>query len=333
MFQKIFLCLLFVTMWLSAPVQSAAQTVITANENSQSFSIVDITKVGPEAVKTFDAGFMPHNVQAVPARRLILATGMEMTMDGHEADGLLAIYAFAAGNMTLVTKIRVGKHPAHVVANAEGSIAYVTLSGEDAVAVIDIGTGKIVKKIKTGKFPHGLRLSPDGKQLYTANMKSDSVTVIDVETGEPLADIPVGRTPVQVGFSPDGSMAFVSLNHEDSVALLDTAHRKVLGKVKTGFGPVQVFANETHVFVANQGNKKNPGKTVSAVDWHLREKTGDVTVGNGVHGVVLTPDGKNIAVTNMYDGTMSVIDVRTLAVIGQWIVGAAPNGITVIEQE
>ena len=82
-----------------------------------------------------------------------------------------------------------------------------------------------------------------------------------------VASIPVGRGPAQVGFTGDGRLAFVSLSQENQVAVIDPRTRKVLRKVPVGNGPIQLFAtpDNQRLLVANQGNRKTPGRTVSVI--------------------------------------------------------------------
>ena len=57
---------------------------------------------------------------------------------------------------------------------------------------------------------------------------------------------------------------------------------------------------------------------------------GTINVGNGPHGVAVTPDGSRVYVTNRDDNTVSVIDAASGAVIGSPIaVGNAPQGLAV----
>jgi YVTN family beta-propeller protein len=51
-------------------------------------------------------------------------------------------------------------------------------------------------------------------------------------------------------------------------------------------------------------------------------------VGKGAHGVVITPDGRYAWITNIYAGTVSVIDVGRQAVVATVPVGKGPNGIS-----
>ena len=64
-----------------------------------------------------------------------------------------------------------GVIPSGMAATADGKTLYVCASGLNAVAVIEIETGKVKNWIPTGWFPTACRLSPDQKTLYVATQK------------------------------------------------------------------------------------------------------------------------------------------------------------------
>ncbi|NHB84958.1 hypothetical protein G7085_10985 [Tessaracoccus sp. HDW20] len=53
-----------------------------------------------------------------------------------------------------------------------------------------------------------------------------------------------------------------------------------------------------------------------------------VQAGSGPHGVVIEPTGQRAWVTNLYDDTVSVIDLTVKATMATVTVGDKPNGIS-----
>mgnify|MGYP006194442311 CR=1 FL=1 len=231
---------------------------------------------------------------------------------------------------TVVGKVPVGNHPAHVVVSPDGRWVYVTNGGDNTLSVVDTTSLKVVDTIPTGAYPHGIRLSPDGKQAYVANLKGGTVSVIDTESRKEISQIPVGKGPAQVGFTSDSRLAFVSLSQEASVAVIDPVSRKLIRKVRVGNVPIQLYATPDNrfLFVANQGSRKSPGNTVSVIDLSTFS-TQRIRTGNGAHGVVVGHDGRHAYVTNLYANTVSVIDVRSRKSVATVAVGVGPNGISV----
>lgn len=184
--------------------------------------------------------------------------------------------------------------------------------------------------IPVGEYPHGLRPSPDGRWVCVANVKSKTLRVIDTQSNIKIADIKVGERPVQVGFSPDGKYVYFSLNGENALGKVEVATCSMVGKVSVGVGPVQIFVtpDNKYVLVANQGTKENPSTTVSIVDTATFKVVSTIKTGEGAHGVVIDSSGCYAYITNIYENTVSVIDIEQKTVISTIPSDAAPNRIS-----
>ncbi len=302
---------LVMAIWFPVPSQSAEPAegfVYTANERGNSISAID---VGTGQVKTIVTRIAPHNLQVSRDGRLLLAVGavadmtanhsqMKMTDDEKMARGRLLIIDAETLAIESAADMEIGRHPAHVIIDAEGKLAYVTNSEDDNVLVIDVAKKKVAGKIKTGKFPHGLRMSPNGREIYVANVNDNSVSVIDVAQSKEVTRIPVGKAPVQVGFTPDGGRVYISLRDENKVAVIDTAQRKKIAAIAVGRNPIQVFITPDgrYVYVANQGTETNPDNTVSVIETANNSVVAIIETGKGAHGVVVSDDGKRVFVSN-----------------------------------
>lgn len=317
-------------------VMREAGFVYTANERDNSISVIDVST---GQVKHIATGITPHNIQISRDGQLLLAVGPSadmavnppaMAMDDDMERGRLLIFDAKTLTAEPLADIEIGRHPAHVVIDAQSQRAYVSNSEDDNILVIDVAQRKVVGEIKTGKFPHGLRMRPGGREIYVANVNDDSVSVIDIAQSKVVTRIAVGKAPVQVGFTPDGRRAYVSLRDENSVAVIDTAQRNKIANVAVGRNPIQVFATPDgrYVYVANQGTETNPDNTVSVIDTSNNSVIATIKTGKGAHGVVVSDDGKRAFITNIVDETVSVIDTATQKVLNNIKVGKEPNGIT-----
>lgn len=323
---------------LRAAPTAMAGVVYTADERGRSISVINL---GERTVKTVPVAISPHNVQTTTDGTRLLAVG-EPTSETHghaasaaahgksESKGLLLVFDAGKLESGPAASITVGAHPAHVVVDRAGVRAFVTNSGDNSVAVIDLKRKNIVRTVRVGRYPHGLRISPDGHDVYVANVEDGSVSVIDTTTLAEVARIPVGRAPVQVGFTPDGAQVYVSLRDENSVAVIDTTKRVKTATIAVGRGPVQVHATPDgrFVFVANQGTEAEPADTVSVVEVASGRVVDTIRTGKGAHGVAVSDDGALVFVTNIVDGTVAVIDAASRSMIETFHVGRGPNGVT-----
>lgn len=191
-------------------------TVVTADEQGHDISIVDMRTL---QVRSVPLPIAPHNVQTSADRRYLYVTGMdaknEMDMSHMDSSnmsdpdmaammkpqGFLMALDLRHPNAAPLFNIPLGAHPAHVVVDRQNRFAYVTVSGDDAVKVVDLQRKSVVALIHAGKMPHGLRMSPDERTIYVADMNGGTVAVIDVAQRRVVASVPVGETPVQVAVS------------------------------------------------------------------------------------------------------------------------------------
>lgn len=318
---------------------AANPKVYVANEGADTVSVIDGTTF--KVTRHIAVGSGAHNVQVAPDGKLAWVTNNGAPQPGGSGKphaganhGAMAhageVWAINTGTDEVVARVVVGNHPAHAVVSADSRWIYVTNGGDNTVSVVDAAALKVVATIPTGQYPHGIRLTPDGKQAYVANLKGTTVSVLDTESRKAVGEIPVGKGPAQVGFTPDGRLAFVSLSQETSVAVIDPSSRKVIRKVQVGEVPIQLYASPDGrwLFVANQGSRQRPGNDVSVIDLSTFA-TQRIPAGSGAHGVVVGADGRHVYVTNLYDNTVSVIDVQTRQPMATIQVGAGPNGISV----
>ena len=79
---------------------------------------------------------------------------------------------------------------------AAGTLAYVTIGGENAVKVYTLDAApKLVTTIPVGALPHGIWGSDDGSRMYIGLENGDAVDVIDTESNKVIARVPVGQAP------------------------------------------------------------------------------------------------------------------------------------------
>lgn len=317
--------------------QNAVGSVYTADEIGNSISMINLATGQVTIVATT---ISPHNVQVTADGVRLLAVGDTLGASGEQAHGKIPHGMKAAGTLLLfstasldagpMASLVVGDHPAHVVIEKDGARAFVTLSGENALAIIDLKRNAIVRKIATGRYPHGLRISPNGGAAYVANVDDESVSVIDTVSLTETAKIPVGKSPVQVGFTPDGMRAYVSLRDENKVAVIDTKSRSVIARIDVGRNPIQVHATADgrFVYVANQGTTADPDDTVSVIETATHKVVATIRTGAGAHGVAISNDGRFVFISNIVAGTVSVMDTESRAVVATFKVGGGPNGIT-----
>jgi YVTN family beta-propeller protein len=162
----------------------------------------------------------------------------------------------------------------------------------------DPKTFKETRRVSVGKGGHHAALSPDDKYLYVANQYSTFLSVIDVATFTKIKDIELGGMVVY----PTPTMYW------DGVPV----NTPYIFVTVTGPPPIDNTTKGT-------GTALN---AVAVIDVQSNTLVTEIPIGTSIHGVNLTPDGKEVWVAQpggessksgvAGTGDVTVIDVATL---------------------
>jgi YVTN family beta-propeller protein len=163
---------------------------------------------------------------------------------------------------------------------------FIALSGEDAVAVLDVFSGAHLGRIQLqpGDRPERLALTPDGRLLLAVNAGSDSVSFLDPLSLVELSRVAVGDEPLSLLLDRGGRRAFVFNRHSDSISVLDLPRRQLLVTLNTDSGPYRgaLSRDGSRLFVVFRGS---PYLTVfDAATLAVRER---VLVGIGIGAILV----------------------------------------------
>jgi YVTN family beta-propeller protein len=168
------------------------------------------------------------------------------------SDSILVIQISELGMPGATSRIALKGHavPVGIAFSADGKTAYVALSRNNTLAVIDAATHQVRKEVELGVAPFGVAVSKQPARIFVSNRggrrattgdtvgpSSGTQVVTDPVTGaattgtlsvidpESLAvrEIAVGLAPSQLALSPDEKLLAVANGHSDSLSLIDTA--------------------------------------------------------------------------------------------------------------
>jgi YVTN family beta-propeller protein len=183
---------------------------------ANSISVLDVRAM--KKLYDIDLGrfHRPHGIALLPSSNDLLATT-------ERPFGMIRV-DLAARKVVRDYDVK-GKSPHMVFPAPGGEWAFVSDSDSDAVAAIELRTGK-VNLISAGEHPQGGVFSPAGDKLYVTATNSNQVAIIDVKAQSVLGAIPTGKGPARVAVTPDGKTLVYNLQYEPGVGFADVASRK-----------------------------------------------------------------------------------------------------------
>jgi YVTN family beta-propeller protein len=191
-------------------------------------------------------------------------------------DALIVATLGANGSTQKTERLRFPEHPvpAGAAFSPDGKLAYVSLSANDTVAVVDASEREILREIPVGIAPMAIAVSKQTGQIFVANRggrrpqagdasehvaysahsevvtdaatgstASGSLTLIDPRAPETPHHFGTGLAPAVVTISPDGSMVAIANAHSDSVTVFDSA-RMTSVEVKIPSYPDGTFGSQ-----------------------------------------------------------------------------------------
>lgn len=342
------------------PRRQPAEKVYVAVEGDNAIAVIDPAR--QKVIKKIDLSiehdngilpYAPHNVQISPDGQSVWITANAGSHQDHtsllspeqalahgdepesgENDEIIVIDPLTD---KISARFPLGKelHLAHVVLTPDSRYAYVT--AQEANKIYKINTRALtVEKIisaPAGSEPHGLRIAPDGRTAYVAMLGSKSLGILDLQTDQ-INSLPLGGQAVQTGVTPNGQKVVISLYDKKQLAVYEPATKRLsfINLPADARGPIQMYStiDSRFVYLADQGYYFNQptGRSVFKIDLTTNQVAKTIETGQAPHGVVVSPDGRFVYVTNLLDGDVAAIDTVTDEIIWKVAVGKEPNGIS-----
>jgi len=152
----------------------------------------------------------------------------------------ITVFDKVTGRVTGV--IPTGANPGAMAINpVVQSRAYLAVTGEDAVDVIDLFLGETIDRIRLfgGDRPLEMALTPDGKTLLVVNSGSNTVSLFDVVSLNELARLRVGNDPRSIVLDATGRRGYVFNTGGNTISVIDVPNRLVAATIATESGPLR----------------------------------------------------------------------------------------------
>jgi YVTN family beta-propeller protein len=186
---------------------------------------------------------------------------------------------------------RGNSHACGIELSRDGKTAYVCLSRNNSLGVVELESGKLVKEIDVGVAPFDVVLSEKGERAYVSNWggrraktgertakssgtdtlvdergiaSSGTVSIVDLQESQEVTQVQTGLHPSDLELSDDGRNLYVANANSDTVTVIDTIAMRAVNTIGVrpdetlpfGSAPNALALSEDgkRLYVANGGN-------------------------------------------------------------------------------
>jgi YVTN family beta-propeller protein len=266
--------------------------IIQSNSAGDRVSLIDPTTDTVVAeIKGIEVG---HGVQAAPDGSRIYVTN----------ESLMTLDVVDAPTLKIVKRIPLTGPPNNLAIRKDGLRAYAAITGNNGgIDIIDTQKLEKIKFIRVLGGVHNPIMTPDSKYVVAGSIPGALATVIDTQLERPIWTIHFndgeGVRVFCFDWNPDGSTKrmFVQLSNVHGFAIVDWNKRAEVGRI--------VLPNIPEA-----------------------ERNKDGIQGAPAHGILVTPDGKQLWTTSKWNSRVYAYSMPDLKYLGEVKVGLVPDWIT-----
>ncbi len=252
-------------------------------------------------------------------------------------------------NDCIINRLETPSYIGQMAMNANGTLGFLANRRGNSVMLIDLedpADPLIIdldrdqegdQGIKVGIEPFGVTLSPDEKTLYVTAVGSGDLSIVDLVERRLIKNEQIGWGINDIGIQPGGSYAYITNKGVGSVALIDVVENRfvttfALGSYMQGIGSdtrgVDFTPDGQWAFIA----ARNPESLLVIDTSKLPDYPGEAVVDllptdSKPTAVRVTPDGREVWVSNYYSNNVIAYDTRTHAALEVITVGDGPYEI------
>jgi YVTN family beta-propeller protein len=202
---------------------------LVTNNEDDTLSVIDLKSY--TVAKTIPTGKGPHGFRISKDSQFAYVANM----------GEDTVSAINLNTLKEEKKIQVGETPVTTGITSDGKTLVVTLNKENALAIVDLASGKM-DKVQVGSGPAQVYLQPDNQFAFISNQGTEqnpahSLTKIDLNSKQVAATIETGKGSHGVVTSPDNKYTYVTNMFDHTVSVIDNSQNKVIKTINVGKTP------------------------------------------------------------------------------------------------
>jgi YVTN family beta-propeller protein len=231
---------------------------------------------------------------------------------------------------------KVGERPHGIAIPASGHVVYTTIETEKALKRLDSSSGKVLATVSFSGRPNQCAVTPNGKFVAVPIRDGDSVQIVDPENMRILKALPVQGPHNCLNAGNDEHM-FVTSVTGNQVNMIDLRSLEYIAQIPVGGQPRPIAVDHEektlyvalslfHGFIVVDIPSR---KVVHKVEFPALPPDTDLRplLNTATHGLMLTPDGKELWAASVPTGNVYVYDIASGKVSPGIGVGRFPNWI------
>ena len=216
--------------------------------------------------------------------------------------------------------------PCGIALSSDGTSAYVCLSRNNTVGVLDLSSGKVKKQISVGIAPFAIVITQDGSEAWVSNWGgrqardgertakssgtpalvdergvacSGTVSLLDLKRNKELLQVETGLHPSDLAFDPAANLLYVANANSDTVSVIDTRERKIVRTIAVRPNDSLPFGSAPNALALADGGKtlyvaNGCNNAVAMIDTQVRG-----FIPTGWYPGALATDGKHLYIANV----------------------------------
>ncbi|EZH67941.1 hypothetical protein DH09_08475 [Bacillaceae bacterium JMAK1] len=176
-------------------------------------------------------------------RRVPIVSPFKFAIDSNS--GLVYASAYGSNYVSVISgiveidQIVLGSRPGENTLNSVTRRAYVSVRGENSVAVIDTVTNTLITSIPVQASPRGIDVNPITNKVYVTLVNGELVE-IDGVTNEVINRIQLSNLTWDVAVDYEQNIAYVTNRQQNTVSTIDLSTFSEIQTIGVGVEPVEV---------------------------------------------------------------------------------------------
>ena len=217
-----------------------------------------------------------------------------------------------------------GYHPDGTPSNVKGiavskSLNSVFISTWESLQRMDLGTEELVWEIPFEGGCDRMSVSPDGLTMYLPSLEKDFWNVVDCRSGAIISKIQVHSRAHNTIWGPSGNAVYLADINSPLLYVADAASHSLsreIGPFSAGIRPFTINSDESLVFVnvnellGFEVGDLRTGQKLASIEVEGWDKGPVRRHGNPAHGIALTPDEKEIWISDGHNMRMHIFSAE-----------------------